>query len=168
MRNLSGPPLYPRLVIDGKELYSLYELYRICINYFLDEVGVSDLHLGNISALTIHRQSFYYVVPDQTAWKIMSMDREEGLEKQVKTMTKKVFSLAVYDKSMQVGSNGCTIADDGKGGCEHLCVPVEAGRRECLCSLGYHTNQTNPSQCAPIPDFLLYVNDNRIQVINIS
>ena len=117
-----------------------------------------------MTALTVYNQTFYYVVQNEQAWNIFSVD-ESMHERLIKTVSKKIISLAVYDKKVQVGKNACSVDN---GGCQHLCVPVQGGGTRCLCSIGFHPSQSNPLECTPIPDFLLYVTDNKIQGMSLS
>lgn len=130
------------------------------INHFSGLLDSSSyLPFPGITALTIYNQTFFYGKNHGGNSSIMSRDLR-NVDQVLKNLTNVVLSLQVYDRKMQIGVNKC---GTNNGGCQHLCVPVKQGKIRCMCSIGYHVSEFNTSECIPIPHFLLYLSDNRIQ-----
>ena len=124
--------------------------------------------LGATSALTAFMSTLYFANFSQGAGAIFKLDLSEQLAGEaelVRTTTKKVISLAVYDPGLQNGKNGCS---DDNGGCEQFCMPVNSSTSRCMCTIGYHVSTFSRMECLPVPDILIYALDNRLRGLALS
>jgi integrin beta 2 len=55
-----------------------------------------------------------------------------------------ILSLRIYDPEVQSGDNLCSV---NKGNCSHLCLPVSATQRVCMCATGFRVHPQDHTKC---------------------
>lgn len=64
-----------------------------------------------------------------------------------------LLALRVYNPDSQVGKNACS---QSNGNCSQLCIPTDETHRNCRCTIGYHINPTNETECLGRDQFLIF------------
>ncbi|RZF40959.1 hypothetical protein LSTR_LSTR013214 [Laodelphax striatellus] len=104
------------------------------------------------SAATIYDGLIYYADLNDSA--IHSVHKTTGSGNEIiRNNTSHVMSLKIYDPTVQVGENACSV---NRGNCSHLCLMVSETSRVCKCATGYKTDPNDPTKCIGVEEVLIY------------
>ncbi|GFW79538.1 prolow-density lipoprotein receptor-related protein 1 [Trichonephila clavipes] len=118
----------------------------------VENVLIKEEYLQKPSALTIYYDALIYATSGDSV--VHSVDKMTGQNHTIlRETTEVVFGLKVYDEQLQNRTNICSF---NNGNCSHLCLPISSSERVCKCTLGFHKNPQNDTNCIGTNSFVLY------------
>ncbi|GFY45676.1 low-density lipoprotein receptor-related protein 1 [Trichonephila inaurata madagascariensis] len=118
----------------------------------VENVLIKEAYLQKPSALTIYYDTLIYATSGDSV--VHSVDKMTGQNHTIlREATEVVFGLKVYDEQLQNRSNICSF---NNGNCSHLCLPISSSERVCKCTLGFHKDPQNDTNCIGTNSFVLY------------
>ncbi|RXG68700.1 Low-density lipoprotein receptor-related protein 1 [Armadillidium vulgare] len=104
-------------------------------------------------AITVYKEFVYYY--DAFNNNIYRMDKYAGKGREtIQTNVNGILSLKIYDKNLRMGSSNACSQDYQR--CAHLCLPLNATERKCMCAVGYRVDENDPNVCVGENDILIY------------
>nr|XP_042899679.1 low-density lipoprotein receptor-related protein 1 isoform X4 [Parasteatoda tepidariorum] len=143
--------------VSGHCLYFVDSTNNVIKRIFLNNMKVETVpikveFIQKPSALTIYYNTLLYATFGDSA--IHSVDKLSGENHTVlRENTDGVYGLRVYDEQLQNRTNICSL---NNGNCSHICLPISSIERVCKCTLGYHEDPTNETNCIGTNEFILY------------
>ncbi|RWS16456.1 hypothetical protein B4U79_10678 [Dinothrombium tinctorium] len=132
-----------------------YSIQWIDLNSFLVSTLLQDNARSPLLrpfALTVYLDDLLF--SSQTMNCIQIIDKTTGENATIfRNQTEGALSLRVYDKDSQVGTNPCKL---NNGNCSHLCLPTSSKTRVCRCTIGFHLDPKNETNCIGAEVFLIY------------
>ncbi|CAL1298011.1 unnamed protein product [Larinioides sclopetarius] len=121
-------------------------------NKEVENVPIKAEDLQKPSALTVYYDTLIYATSGDSC--VHSVDKITGQNHTIlREATEGVFGLKVYDENLQNRTNICSL---NNGNCSHLCLPVSSSERVCKCTLGFHKDPHNDTNCIGTTSFVLY------------
>ncbi|XP_054720384.1 low-density lipoprotein receptor-related protein 1-like [Uloborus diversus] len=137
---------------NGNDLIRRMDLRK----FQVETVVIKSEFLLKPCALTVYNDDIIFATgpEDNSIYSINNKaSSNETIPVLLRNGTDGILALKVYDEELQNSTNICSY---NNGNCSHLCLPISRTERVCKCTIGYHVDPGNDTNCIGTSTFLMY------------